>query len=338
MPLLPNAADSWRLLTPTNIQTRRLWPWSYSIQKFIDSGEPRPRQSGNLLIASDYGGEHSRATHNIYCFLVVRAGASEWISAIRSARRGLLPNGRTMSYKRLDDPQRQEALVPFLRSAANLDGHLVAIAVDKRKKWFSTMPGTADELRKAFGLKAAWNPRSLESMMRKVHFTAIILSIWGRPMTNVTWITDQDEFVANDTRHDDALLAVARMTSFYLSHPMGVFRLNTTGQDPELTDYEDLCSIPDLAAGMLSEVSTRLSKKAVWEDKMKKVLQTRLPLKTDIIANWFWDEQMMLRKTLISVDVEGSGYGLRKIWMLGDDPNNGRGSLRNEDAATSQGD
>ena len=65
-PFVPNAADAWRLLTPTNIQTRRLWPWSSSLQKFIDLGEPRPRRSANLLIASDYGGEHPQATHNIY--------------------------------------------------------------------------------------------------------------------------------------------------------------------------------------------------------------------------------------------------------------------------------
>ena len=213
--LLLNAADHLRLLTPTNIQTRKLWPWSFSIQRFIDIGEPKPRRSGNLLIASDYGGEHPRATHNVYCFLVVRGGASQWFSAIRSVRRALLPDGRTMSYKRLGDHQRQEALAPFLGAAANLDGHLVAIAVDKRKKWLSTAPGRAHEIRKWFGLKASWNARSFEAMMRKVQFVAIMLSIWARAFTNVTWITDQDEFVANDTRHDDALLAAARMTAFY---------------------------------------------------------------------------------------------------------------------------
>jgi hypothetical protein len=49
----------------------------------------------------------------------------------------------------------------------------------------------------------------------------------------LTWITDQDEFVANDARHDDALVAAARVSPFYVPHPMGVFALNTTGQDPE---------------------------------------------------------------------------------------------------------
>lgn len=318
MPPFLQSHDDWRLLTPKNIQHRRLWPWGHSIQKFVSAGEPRLRGSADLMIASDFGGEHPQSSHLIYCYLAVRGGSREWLSAIRSARQRLLPDGRIMAYKRLDDPHRQEALFAFLSPAANLDGHLVAVAVDKRQKWLSTMPGAADDIRRGFGLKANWNPRALESMMRKVHFPAILVSLWGTALGNITWITDQDEFVANDSRHDDALLAAARMASFYADRPMGIFRLNTTAQDPELKDYEDLCAIPDLAAGMLSEIATRLSKGAVWEHKFKRVLSAALPMKTDIIADWFWDQTTLLRKTLISVDLEGGRYGVRKIWMMDD--------------------
>jgi len=220
-----------------------------------------------------------------------------------------------MAYKRLDDPQRQKALLAFLSAAANLDGHLVAVAVDKQKKWLSTVPGASDKLRKGFGLKARWKPRALESMMRKVQFPAILLSLWARPLGSITWITDEDEFVSNDSRHDDALLAAARMSSFYAHRPMGVFRMVTTAQDPESKDYEDLCAIPDLAAGMLSEVSTRLSKDADWKDEFRRVLDNRLLPKADIIADWFWDETTVLRKTFISIDLEGNSYRVRKIGM-----------------------
>jgi len=254
--------DRWQLLTPLNIRVQRLWGWGYSIQKIVDATEPRFRETSQLLIASDYGGEHRGATHLVYCYLVVRGGARDWLSSRQTAR-GILGDARRMAYKRLDDPARQTALVPFLAAAANLDGHLVAIAVDKKKKWLSTIPKAADDLRLHYGLKATWNPRALEGMLRKVQFAAILTSLWSRPYGNVTWITDQDEFVANDVRHDDALQAVARVTSFYLPHPMGMLRLNTTGQDPDSLDYEDLCAIPDLAAGMLSEVSTRLAKLVV---------------------------------------------------------------------------
>ncbi len=223
-----------------------------------------------------------------------------------------------MAYKRLDDHQRQEALFEFLSAAANLDGHLVAVAVDKRKNWLSTIPSAAADFQTGMGLTANWQPRALESMIRKVHFPAILLSLWSARLGNVTWITDQDEFVANDRRHDDALLAAARMTAFYADRPMGVFRLNTTAQDPEIKDYEDLCAIPDLAAGMLSDVATRLSREVIWEDKFRRVLPNALPLKAEIIADWFWDQTTTLRKTLITIDMEGSQYGVRKIWMQED--------------------
>jgi len=308
--------DHWRLLTPTNINVRRLWGWGHSIQKILAAAQPSPFETNRLLVTSDYAGEHRSATHLIYCYLVVGGGARGWFQAIGSARAGLLPDGRRMAYKRLDDSLRQKALAPFLRAAANLDGHLVAIAVDKRKKWLSTAPGVAQRLQKAFGLNASWNPRSLEAMMRKVHFLSIILSLWSGPYTNLTWITDQDEFVANDARHDDALVAAARVSSFYVPHPMGVFALNTTGQDQEAPEYEDLCAVPDLTAGMLSEIASQLSKEGSWEARMPRILETELPIKTDVIADWFWDMDMPLRKTFITIDTKGSEFSVRQIWQL----------------------
>lgn len=308
--------DRWQLLTPRNVAVRRLWGWGYSIQKILAASEPKPRETEELIIASDYGGEHKNSTHLIYCYLLVRGGLRRWLSSTIVARKHLI-DGRRMAYKRLDDPMRQNALVPFLVAAAGLDGHLVAIAVDKRKKWLSTAPNTSNHMLRELNLKATWNARALESMLRKVHVTAILLSLWSRPYGNVTWITDQDEFVANDLRHDDALLAAARFSSFYVDHPMGVFRLNTTGQDVDARDFEDMCAIPDLAAGMLSDVSTRLSGRK-WEDRPLK-LASDLPPKAEVIADWFWDSAMALRKTLISIDVHGTGFVVRKVSMMTQD-------------------
>lgn len=313
MIIVPEDNDRWRLLTWHNVAVRRLWGWGYSIQKILAASEPKPRESASLVIASDFGGEHKHATHLIYCYLLVRGDMRDWLSSTMAVR-SHLTDTRRMAYKRLDDPLRQNALIPFLSAAAGLDGHLVAIAIDKKKKWLSTAPGASDRLLRELNLKATWNARALEGMLRKVHITAILLSLWSRPYSNVTWITDQDEFVANDLRHDDALLAAARYSSFYIDHPMGVFRLNTTGQDVDACDFEDLCAIPDLAAGMLSDVTTRLRNRR-WEDRLWR-LSSDLPLKAEVIADWFWDESMALRKTLISIDVHGTKFGVRKVSMV----------------------
>lgn len=273
------------------------------------------RLKAGAFIASDYGGEHPASSHRIYCYLVLRSASPNWHAQVDVIRRRFISNGRRMAYKRLDDVERQRALVPFLAAAADLDAHLVAIAVDKRKQWLSIMPTAADQLWTAFGLQATWKPKALESMMRKVHFMAILLSIWSRDRTHVTWITDQDEFVGNSDRHDDALRVIDRMGSFYLSHPMGEFRLNPTAQYGGASDFEDICAIPDLAAGMLAEISIRLSKTGNWTAPMRKLVGA-LPQKADVISNWFWDSDMRLRKSFISVDVDGAHYGVRRVLRL----------------------
>ena len=313
LPPLLNIAP-WRLLTPKNITTRRLWGWGYSLQKILSLIEPQPIPGNDFIIASDYGGEHPAATHLIYCYLVVGGGIDDWLRSIATIRADGLPNGRRMAYKRLSDPARQDALGPFLEAAANLDAHLVAIAVDKQKKWLSLIPEEIDRFRNANRLTANWSPRSLEGMIRKVQFPAILASIWSQQHMNIRWITDQDEFVVNDRRHDDALASWARFLGYYLDHPLGIVALNTTAQDTSSRVFEDLCAIPDLAAGMLSDVSARLPRGGSWEAQQEKELLDNLPMKAEILTDWFWDETTRIRKTLISIDVEGDKFAVRRVW------------------------
>jgi hypothetical protein len=318
--MIPNLAfvEHWKLLTPQNLSTRKFWEWGYSIQKIIAASEPKPRETDRLLIASDYGGNHSKASHLIYCYLVVKDGGREWLSAIAETRRQRMADRGVMSYKRLGDPVRQQALIPFLEAAANLDGHLIAIAVDKRRKWLTIVNGDVDRIVSAFTLKASWNRRALEAMLRKTHFVGLILSMFALKMSNITWITDADEFVANDIRHDDALASAARFCDFYIPGPQAIFRLNTTAQDDDGTDFEDLCAIPDLAAGMLSEISTKLTQAGSWENRMEKAIVGELPTKASILADWFWDSEMRLRKTLISIDMLQAQYSVRRVSMQRD--------------------
>ena len=220
-----------------------------------------------------------------------------------------------MAYKALGDRKRQEAIVNFLEIASDLDGHLVAVAIDKRKKWLSTGPNSHTVIRDYWQLQSSWNARSLEAMMRKIHMVVALLPLWSEPFGNVTWITDQDEFVGNDRRHDDALAVVSKFSKLYLQHSMGKFALHTTSQDKDGKDFEDLCSVPDLAAGMISEVAAQLTADGTWEDRIRRVVQTDLPTKAQLLADWFWDGGMRLRKTMISLDVVGDQYGLRKVWM-----------------------
>jgi hypothetical protein len=42
-------------------------------------------------------------------------------------------------------------------------------------------------------------------------------------------------------------------------------------------------------------------------------LQSDLPVKAEVIADWFWDSAMRLRKTLITKDIQGARYAVRKV-------------------------
>ena len=123
-------------------------------------------------------------------------------------------------------------------------------------------------------------------MLRKTQFAAIVLSMWALRLSTINWITDADEFVANELRHDDALLATARYCAFYLPGPQGGLRLNTTARDEDVTNFEDLCAMPDLAAGMMSDISTRLSQVESWTDRMEKAVHGELPPKVSILSDW----------------------------------------------------
>jgi hypothetical protein len=107
---------------------------------------------------------------------------------------------------------------------------------------------------------------------------------------DVTWISDQDEFVDNEQRLDDAQKIAARISTLYLQHTLRVFAMNTTQIDGPGREYEDLVAIPDLAAGMLSELSRNL-----LEDGA-------IQIKSDVISDWFWHEGANLHRTCIVLD------------------------------------
>lgn len=312
--------NRWRLLTATNIGLKRVWPWGHSIQKILAAKEAGPAPVQHLVVASDFGGEHKGASHLVYVYLVIATGLEGWARQMVKLRREKLGD-RTMAYKSLGDGIRQAALIDFLTAASDLDGHLVVIAVDKRKQWLSTQPGAAGEFCQAMGLKCLWKPRALEGLMRKAHFLALLLSLWAKIGADVTWLTDQDEFVANDKRHDDALLAAGRLASMYLGQPMGVFALNTTAQDSTRREFEDLCSIADLAAGALSDARTGLGLDANWTLDDLTLSTANLSPKARCLLEWLADGEMRLRKTLVSIDLRGEQFTVREIWTkLLDDP------------------
>jgi hypothetical protein len=209
-----------------------------------------------------------------------------------------------MSFKNLGDSRRQQALVPFLQSADAINGHLVALVVAKKLSNLSWRGRFDETVPMRLGLHGAWKQSSFEAMFRSAQMFALMLGIWSRPWTNVTWISDQDEIVANDDRLDDAQQLAAKLNTQLVPHHMGKFAMNSTAVDGDDRAFEDFVAIPDLAAGMLSEIASSFVADPGNPDNYINST-TDLSHKTEIISDWFWWPHANLRRTCILVDAAG---------------------------------
>jgi hypothetical protein len=145
---------------------------------------------------------------------------------------------------------------------------------------------------------------------------AVFLGLWSRPSMHVTWITDQDEIVANDDRLDDTHQIAARLSSAYIPHHMGVFAMNSTAIDGKERAFEDLVAIPDLAAGMLSEMASKLAADGIMPAEQIVHELAGFTEKSHIISDWFWFPHSTLRRTCILVDrLDEHRFRTQKITM-----------------------
>ena len=310
--------DDSLLITPTSIALRKAYPWANSVQKILRKAQPFRFRGDNLFFGSDYGGDHKGSRYKAYCFLIADSTPSDWFHRQRAIRDRYLTDGRRVSFKRLDDPQRQRALIPLLDAANSITGHVVAVLIDKRMKRLCAPNGSSKGWAKTIKMQARWNDPAFEAMARKAHFFSLCVAQWSKPRANVTWITDEDEFVANEARLDDAQNYAARISSLYSPHPLGVFAMNTTAIDDEKRSFEDFVAIPDLVAGMLTEVYTKLSAHEHWKGGEECAIEdVHLSIKSQLLSDWFWNESFSLRRTTIVIEkYDANRYGVRELTTM----------------------
>src|ERR1700722_4361966 len=105
--------------------------------------------NGTMIVASDYSGQHKDASHEAYSFLVTTDLAlNEWLPSLGAFRQRWLPDGRRISFKKLNEPVRRRALPYFLDMAGKLSGNLITILIDRRVGSF--MSGGPNAATRAF--------------------------------------------------------------------------------------------------------------------------------------------------------------------------------------------
>jgi hypothetical protein len=282
--------------------SKAAWPWTTSFLSQLCKLRPGPFKGSHLLFGSDYSGSHAGSQFRVYGFVIADADASpEWPKRCQSARDTFLTDGRRMSFKNLNDVYRRHALIPFLEAAESLEGHVVAVAVSKELKQLSTQRSAMGIWERLHSVQAGWDAKAFEEMARVAHLFSLFLSVWSSPGMNISWMTDEDDIVANVGRLEAAHQLAAHLSSIYVPHRLGEFMMNTPAVMADEPAFEDFLAIPDLAAGMLGEV---LSVNPLSEAIRRPGLHGQKPLtqKSDTIADWFWHSTGTLKKTCILID------------------------------------
>ena len=205
------------------------------------------RKSNRLLIFSDIGGDHRRANHRAYAFLVVGGeSVHQWLCVWQRLRRRLLPDNRRMSYERLTERRRRDAADAFLAASDQLDGFLVTVIIDKSLSLFE-----AESIPDEF---SHWRRKPFERLLVATNLLSVLLAGITSPGQDVLWITDDDDLAPNERRLGEVCDVVGRVSSHYLDHNLGHFRFATARSDDGSRQIEDLLAFPDLAAGWLPEL------------------------------------------------------------------------------------
>ncbi len=283
------------------------YPWATAFSKQLSEFRPTPFEGSHLLLGSDYGGSHRASRFRTYGFLVADADASpEWPTRCSRVREAFLSDGRRMSFKNLNDSRRRKALVPFLEASESFEGQVIVVAVTKELTYLTTNGNSLEIWKSLHGARAKWDPRSFEEMSRTAHFVSLFLLAWSSPHMHVSWITDDDDIVANSDRLEDAHQFAAQICGMYVPHQLGEFMMNTPAVAVQEPFFEDFLAIPDLAAGMVGEVlgveSLEGGIRSSGEQRQKPLSQ-----KSEIIADWFWHRGGALRKQCILVNRVAKG-------------------------------
>jgi hypothetical protein len=151
------------------------------------------RDGTDVVVASDYSGEHKSVGFYAFSFVFVDWNASEqWSIASSTVRdKYLAVNNREMAYKKLGDAHKQAALIPFLAAADQIPGLAITLLVSKRVDSVLE-PGGVNYLRQLVPALTNWQDSTLEKLYRVESFLAFLLAGLCRSQQTIATLTDQE--------------------------------------------------------------------------------------------------------------------------------------------------
>jgi hypothetical protein len=225
-----------------------------------------------------------------------------WLLSQSFFRTNILKSKRRMSFKGMNDIHRRNALMPLLQSAMKIEGCLITFAISKRNAYLFDSEHRSIEDNCEIML---WKPKAQERLLRILHLSTFLLSGLSAPNQDVLWITDEDDISANTNLLTQLTRLFGNISSHYLAYDLGHLRCGTTQSDDGGLFLEDCCSIPDLAAGALSEVCTGFVDQSCFPVKgLITPHPAGLTSKSQIIAAWIAQLSAPLREMTCIIEIE----------------------------------
>ncbi len=283
-------------------QLREAQPWIGQVQRALIGPRSADVPLSSGLMASDYAGYHRESNFVSYAYLIVDSQTHGWDMARRTARLLAGIQNRRVAYKGFRTSARSVDLYAWLDATKFLKGHLVVFAFSKQ--FARTLPKISPS-KGQVELRAKWKDQALEDATRKALLGSLMIARYLSGYGAVNWYSDEDDAVANDMASDDFRKLASNLVATFSPQLPTHFGFGTTERDCVHLYREDICSIPDLAAGMASQILSRMtpSRWTVGRNGMVRHLNLdALDSRTEVIASWFWGSCHSLEKTLISID------------------------------------
>ena len=295
-----------------------LFPWTRSFEKIISSYE-LPNLCGSVIYAvSDYSGSHKTSRYQTISVLFADLENSrDWEIYRRQIRQKYLADGRRLSFKGLNDKQKQDALIPFLNAANSIRGVSVTLVISKAIDNLYLLKNDVEVAHKSFGLESKWKFHSLETAIRVAHFVSILTAGLSKDNQDVYWISDEDELFANVQKTQDLQKIIGKLSAISIKHKLKNLGMGTTTIDEGDRFEEDLTAIPDLIAGAMSEIATKLAQFSGGRipNNLALPFSSEFTTKTDIISSWIWSNSPSLPKVVIIVEKHGKGFTTFRLDM-----------------------
>lgn len=265
---------------------------------------PDFRHASRLFVFSDYSGSRTdkRARYEILSFLLFPIeDANSWNDDRLRLRQSLL-EGRSMSFKGMNDAIRRKALPQFLAAADGIPGMLLTVAVSKehpslfQRQRLNMSEGDLQQF-------SHWDRDVFEKLLRVTHILAFFLSGVSHPDQSFVWYSDNDDIAANPDRTRELGGIWRAAVTNLVPHVVPSLTIGTERDDEPSRSLADLLAIPDLACGAWCQLLARVNanKFVNAEPEVSAALATLSKPALEILK-WFAAPRLPLKRLLCVID------------------------------------